>query len=270
MLQRVQRLINIKITKAYRTISFEASCVIAGVPPIGLVIEEKVNRSIIKYNPNSDLPRPVTEWPHPTQRRNGRVTLSEDRGAERQNWTNPADEVKTTEDKGYEQRTIQIYTNGSKNDYGVGSGVEIFIQQKPSVQLQFWLGNRCSNNQADQLAIVKALEAIETLDILENSPRTIDIFTDSRITQDLLQNTNNHNYLIEEIRKRLSHLDRANWTIGISWVKAHAGIYGNETADQLAKAATRNSDIAVSYNRIPTSTLYNELKEVVIEKWQTE
>jgi hypothetical protein len=46
--------------------------------------------------------------------------------------------------------------------------------------------------------------------------------------------------------------------------KAHTGIYGNEMADQLAKAATRNSDILVSFNKIPTSTLYSELKEVVI------
>jgi len=37
MLQRVQRLINIKIAKTYRTISFEDSCVMAGVPHIGLV-----------------------------------------------------------------------------------------------------------------------------------------------------------------------------------------------------------------------------------------
>jgi hypothetical protein len=40
-------------------------------------------------------------------------------------------------------------------------------------------------------------------------------------------------------------------------------------ADQLAKAATRNSDIAVSFNRIPTSTFHIELKVVVIQKWQT-
>lgn len=40
-LQRVQRLINIKTAKAYRTVSFEASCVLAGVPPIGIVIEER-------------------------------------------------------------------------------------------------------------------------------------------------------------------------------------------------------------------------------------
>jgi hypothetical protein len=37
-------------------------------------------------------------------------------------------------------------------------------------------------------------------------------------------------------------------------------------ADQLPKAATRNSDIAVSFNRIPTSTLHSELKEVVMQK----
>jgi len=71
-----------------------------------------------------------------------------------------------------------------------------------------------------------------------------------------------------EIRKRLANLDRANWTIEILWVKAHIGIYGNEMVDQLAKATTRNRDIAVSFNRIPTSTLYSELKEVVIQKWQ--
>jgi hypothetical protein len=37
MLHRVQRIMNIKIVKAYKTISFEASCVIAGVAPIRLV-----------------------------------------------------------------------------------------------------------------------------------------------------------------------------------------------------------------------------------------
>jgi ribonuclease HI len=75
---------------------------------------------------------------------------------------------------------------------------------------------------------------IATTDIPESSPRTIDIFTDSKITIDLLKNTNNHSYLIEEIRKRLSVLDRALCTIGISSVKTHVGVYGN-VADQLAK-----------------------------------
>ena len=35
--QRVQRIMNIKIAKAFRTLSYEASCVLAGVRPSGLL-----------------------------------------------------------------------------------------------------------------------------------------------------------------------------------------------------------------------------------------
>jgi hypothetical protein len=135
MLQRVQRMINIKIAKAYRTISFEVSCVIARVPPIGLVIEEKVNRYKTTHNPECDLPLPVKEWPHPMRRRSRRLTLLADRETELKNWPNMVDVVKTTEDKGYEQQTILIYMDRSKNENGVGSGVAIFVQQKLALQL---------------------------------------------------------------------------------------------------------------------------------------
>jgi len=87
-----------------------------------------------------------------------------------------------------------------------------------------------TNNQAEQLAIAKALEALETIDIEENRPRTAAIITDSRISLDSIKNVNNHSYLIEEIRERLSKLERSNWTVAFAWVKAHAGILGNELA----------------------------------------
>ena len=173
-------MINTKIAKAYRTTSFEASCVMAGVPPMVLVIEEKASQYKIKHNPECDLSLTVKEWPNPTRKRNGRITLLADRETELKKWPNPADEVKTTEDQGYEQQTILIYTDGSKKEHGVGSGVATFVQHKLAVQLQFRLGIRCSNNQAEKLAIVKALEAIETIDIPLNSPRIYsDIFTDN-------------------------------------------------------------------------------------------
>jgi hypothetical protein len=50
VLQKAQRMINIKMAKAYRTISFEASCMMAGVPPIGILIEEKARLYKIKHN----------------------------------------------------------------------------------------------------------------------------------------------------------------------------------------------------------------------------
>ena len=58
----------------------------------------------------------------------------------------------------------------------------------------------------------------------------------------------------------MSALERANWTIVFSWVKALVGIYGNQLADQLAKAATRSRDTTIAFNRISLSTLYNEIE----------
>jgi len=38
----MQRIRNIKIAKTFRTLSYEASCVLAGIRPIRLVVEEKI------------------------------------------------------------------------------------------------------------------------------------------------------------------------------------------------------------------------------------
>jgi hypothetical protein len=52
------------------------------------------------------------------------------------------------------------------------------------------------------MAIVKALGTIEKSHINDCIPRTATVHTDSRITLHSLKNTENHNYLIEEIRKQ--------------------------------------------------------------------
>jgi 3-isopropylmalate dehydratase small subunit len=72
-MQSAQRLINIIIAKAYRTIYYEASCVMAGVLPIGIVIAGNVQLYKRKHGlENSelqcDMPLPVTKWPHPARR----------------------------------------------------------------------------------------------------------------------------------------------------------------------------------------------------------
>ena len=45
-------------------------------------------------------------------------------------------------------------------------------------------------------------------------------------------------------------------TIGLAWVKAHAGTYGNELADPLAKQAARNVGI-----NIPKSAIAKQVEE---------
>lgn len=166
--------------------------------------------------------------------------------------------------------TLVIYTDGSKGDSGVGAGIVIFMEDSLTHQIQYKLHDRCSNNQAEQIAILKALETIESLENLHITQKRALIYTDSRITLDSLKNSRNHNNIIENIRQQMRILNNHNWTIHYSWVKAHVGNFGNELADNLAKAATRNDNLQTCYQKIPESDLLRELQEDCVVKWDRE
>ena len=84
---------------------------------------------------------------------------------ELKNWSHPADAVEIIEEKENKERAIHFYTDGCKSEHEVGSGVAVFAGNELATQLKFKLDKKCSNNQAEQFAIVKALETIELLDI---------------------------------------------------------------------------------------------------------
>jgi len=160
-----------------------------------------------------------------------------DKDVQLKEWLHPADLVRITELP--EDEEIQIYTDGSKNDNGVGSGIVIFIKGKLEEQLKYKLHNNCSNSQAEQMAIVKAIEAIGNIDTRDSSLRTATIYTDSRVTIQSLKNHRNHKNIIEEIRKKAIELERQEWTIKFTCIKAQVGNCGNELPDNLAKEATK-------------------------------
>jgi hypothetical protein len=57
-IKRVHRLINIKMCKAFQTLSYEASCIVAGTIPLQKTIQETIN--IYKTTHNSqDYDKPV-------------------------------------------------------------------------------------------------------------------------------------------------------------------------------------------------------------------
>ena len=66
----------------------------------------------------------------------------------------------------------------------------------------------------------------------------------------------------------VASLERCEWKIMFSWVKAHVGIYGNDLADRLAKEAARSDRTSHAYSRIPRSALYYETTEEAKQKWQ--
>jgi len=60
------------------------------------------------------------------------------------------------------------------------------------------------------------------------------------VSLDSLHDPNNHAHLVEEIRKKVASMTTSKCKIKFSWVKARAGICGNEMADRLAKEAARS------------------------------
>ena len=135
----------------------------------------------------------------------------------------------------------------------------VFKVSEMVAKVQQKLDNRCSNKQAEQLAILQ--KTIESMNSHNINPRMVTICTDSRVYLDSLHNPNNHVHLAEEIRKNVASMVRAKWKINFSWVKTHAGMHGNEMADRLAKEAARSDGTKYGYSRIPISAIHREAAE---------
>jgi ribonuclease HI len=86
------------------------------------------------------MPRPVHEWPHPARQ----ITITE------------ANETKTY--------PIEIYTDGSKSASMVRAGAAIYHKKQLIKQSKYKLSNHCSNNQAEQVAILKTLEELQKME----------------------------------------------------------------------------------------------------------
>jgi hypothetical protein len=118
---RIQRPISLRIAKAYRTISQEALCILIGLTPINIKAEEVTTL----YN--------IT-----TGRNNQKFQM--DKAEKPRNWLHPADidsikGIKEDDDEPF----WQIYTDGSKSEYRVGSGVTVFKGKALIEQLKYKL-----------------------------------------------------------------------------------------------------------------------------------
>jgi len=182
--QRVERMMNIKIAKAFRTLSYEASCVLAAVRPIQLAVEEKVRTYTATHNNiEYDEPLDVRYWPHPVEM--------------------PLIRAQTE----IPNNVINIFTEGSKIGGKVGAAAVIIKDDIVLHQSKYRLHDECSNNQAEQVAILKDLEHIQNLQLTEDAEKGVLVNTDSKVTLDTVQNRNKHYILIENIRKAIKRLE---------------------------------------------------------------
>ena len=122
----IERLIYLRIAKSYRTVSNGALYVVVGIKAIHIEIEEAgryyeiTKGKGIQYNREMEL----------------------------KNWIHPTKHVKITEAYENSPHYIHAYTDGSKNDSAVGSGIATFSENNITATLKYRLNGRCSNNQA--------------------------------------------------------------------------------------------------------------------------
>jgi len=103
--------------------------------------------------------------------------------------------------------------------------------------MMYRMNTRCTNNQAEAFAILKALEYIHTK--LDNEvDKVTTVHTDGMTTLESLNNTYKHTFLTEEIRRKVQEMGSRGWTTRFRWTKAHVGTTGNELAVKLAKEAS--------------------------------
>ena len=241
---------NIKIAKAYRTTSHEALCVLTGMTPIHIELKSQArfyhdtwgNTQKEQY----DARKPYSKWNH------------------------PAETIELKEKCEGREYTVDVHTEGSKNSSGVGSGIAIFVNKCLTHQLMYKLAQKCSNSQVESLAIVKALETLQDFNHLQEKQRSTTIYTDSKITLEATANARNHQNLVQQIREGLRRLEKDNWTIHFTWMKANNNNLRNELADRLVKKAASRSEDGTAYSKIPKSAVIKEIQEIRELEWQKE
>ena len=127
---RVRRLINIKVAKAYRTVSNDALCILTGLTPIAIKIQE------------------TSQFYQLTKGNRGEEVLF-DRNMGVKYWQHPAETTNFLMDSNESASLTRIFTDGSKSEQGVGAGIAIFRLGKHFKNLQYRLNKRCTNNQAE-------------------------------------------------------------------------------------------------------------------------
>ena len=126
---------------------------------------------------------------------------------------------------------VNVYTDGSKYNGKVGSGVYILYNNKPIYSESFRLPNKASVFQAEILAINQAALFLHDLHNL----KYIKFFVDSQAALLALNNKTISSRLVGDT---VHNLNLIQGDVRLVWIKAHVGHAGNEMADALAKQGT--------------------------------
>ena len=155
---------------------------------------------------------------------------------------------------------IEIYTDGSKGEDGVGAAA-IIVKGSQRVELTKKLHDISSIFTAELLAIEISLKNIKRF-----KDKACVLYTDSLSSIQAIKGSKVDDRRIGVILETLATLDQQNVRVCLCWIPGHAGIRGNEEVDLLAKRVCRKTSIDKSV--VPSSDCKAYIKQVVKQRWQ--
>ena len=156
------------------------------------------------------------------------------------------------------------YSDGSKD--GNNAAAAAFFPEQPDAPASVRLTNNSSVFSAELEGILLAIDRIKKA-VGRVRPFPAVIFVDSLSA---LQAVQNRNFKVNLVRRIFRSVEKLPPQVSISlvWIPAHVGIWGNEKADQLAKAALSRG--ARSKFNISWSDLKPKVNKYIKERWQAE
>ncbi|CAK1592792.1 unnamed protein product [Parnassius mnemosyne] len=250
----VQRGIAQKLCKAYRTVSLNSALVLAGILPLDLRVREAASL----YEAKKGVPQPVlagrevermasaVEGPHPAERLELEIISL----------------VNEEQLNKHSEINVHIFTDGSKIEGKVGAALSEWKNKTENKALKLALPTYCTVYQAELLAICRA-----TGQILKHRASSFGIYSDSMAALQTIINSNCLHPLAVECRDNLRAISLQNKVVTLFWIKAHAGLEGNERADRLAKEAAKNSKVRPDYDLCPVSFVKRSIRMATLDEW---
>lgn len=158
---------------------------------------------------------------------------------------------------------ISIYTDGSKNQGGVG-----FAIWCPALKYEgiFKLSPECSVFTAESLAILEGIKFFKS----SGSTGNLLICTDSLSAIQAIEGfpkNKNISYVILKIIEQIVFLKSCGIIISLLWIPGHSNIMHNEKVDRLAQLATLQGE-TVTNLRLPINDVKSLIKRRAYLEWQ--
>ncbi|XP_067128373.1 uncharacterized protein [Centruroides vittatus] len=272
----LQRLAALYTARAYRTAPTDGLLVLSNLTPIDLYITERYVLHMIKRLGRNNITQEQF-WNRTKNLVEGDtipniIKLISDRGMDITDASiyhpafNPRYSI-TMDNNIPNNSDYNIYTDGSHSADGTGGAfVVLDRKERTTYQQYFKLESYCTINQAESLALLKALQHINNKNHIYNyDHKSIAIHTDSRV---ILHQVHNRNSKLPIIKNILHELDTTSCpSLVLRWVRGHSGVKGNVQADLLAKKAITNLNNC-AYNRIPQCWVSRQLHSYIIDQWE--